>query len=180
MSEAYYIDLLGPSSAEAHPNPQKDVDLPSAVHESTLAAFLGISRTRIVQLVGDGILHRSGRAQFPLKKSVQAYCEKLRDSASPMGRGRSTSSNPELNAEKLRLAKEQADKIELRNAAARGELVKSGQVEREWASVLRDVRAAMLAVPSRCGATLPHLTAHDIQTIEVEIKNALEGLADGD
>ena len=41
------------------------------------------------------------------------------------------------------------------------------------------VRAAMLAVPSRCGATLPHLTAHDIAELDREIRNALEGLADG-
>jgi len=58
-------------------------------------------------------------------------------------------------------------------------LVKSSEVERAWAAVLRDVRAAMLAVPSRCGATLPHLTAHDIAELDREIRNALEGLADG-
>jgi phage terminase Nu1 subunit (DNA packaging protein) len=52
-------------------------------------------------------------------------------------------------------------------------------VAREWQSVLRDVRAAVLAVPSRYGATMPHLGPNDIAALDREIRGALEGLADG-
>lgn len=39
-------------------------------------------------------------------------------------------------------------------------------VEREWSDVLRQVRAGMLAVPSRVAARLPHLTPQDIREID--------------
>lgn len=64
-------------------------------------------------------------------------------------------------------------------ARERGELVSADAVSREWASILRDLRNAMLAVPSRCGATLPHLTSTDVATLEREIRIALEGVANG-
>lgn len=172
-------DLLGVAQTETPRGIPNEPELPQTVHESTLAALLGIRRARLSELVRDGILRRVGPARFQLREAVNSYTADLRSKTSPMGRGRPTSSSPELDVEKLRLAKQQADKVELQNAAARGSLVPALEVEREWAGVLRDVRAAMLAVPSRVGSTLPHLSAHDVAAIENEIKAALEGLADG-
>ncbi|WP_242219422.1 DNA packaging protein [Shinella zoogloeoides] len=82
-----------------------------------------------------------------------------------------------LTAEKTRLAKEQADAAELRNKVLRGDLVKAGDVEREWADVLRKVRAGVLAVTSRVRQHLPHLTAHDASVIDNELRRALEEIA---
>jgi hypothetical protein len=55
-------------------------------------------------------------------------------------------------------AKAQADLAELKAAQARGPLLDAEAVERERPDVLGTVRAGMLAVPSRAGARLPHLT----------------------
>jgi hypothetical protein len=38
--------------------------------------------------------------------------------------------------------------------------------------ILGAVRGRLLAVSSRCGQTLPHLTAHDIATVDAEIRDA--------
>jgi len=46
-------------------------------------------------------------------------------------------------------------------------------VEAEWVSVLRTVRAGMLAVPSRAAQRLPHLSIHDIAEIDAEVRTAL-------
>jgi phage terminase Nu1 subunit (DNA packaging protein) len=46
-------------------------------------------------------------------------------------------------------------------------------VEIEWSGVLRTLRAGLLAVPSRCAARLPHLTAHDAAEIDAEVRAAL-------
>ena len=73
----------------------------------------------------------------------------------------------------MRLAREQADHIALKNATARHELVPAAAVEADWSGVLRTVRAGMLAVPSRCAARLPHLTAHDVAEIDAEVRAAL-------
>jgi phage terminase Nu1 subunit (DNA packaging protein) len=81
---------------------------------------------------------------------------------------------------RARLAESQASLVELKAAKLRGELVEADAVEREWSGVLRTVRAAMLAVPSRCAARLPHLTAADVVTIDAEVRAALVEVASGD
>ena len=183
MTESFddFEDLLGDTSQETTaPEDATSDAIPALATETEMAQLLGVTSNRVRTLARDGMLHRPVRGRYDVRASLKTYIGNLRDKASRMGPGaKSTPATSELNAEKLRLARQQADKIEIQNAAARGELVKATEVERAWASVLRDVRAAMLAVPSRCGATLPHLTAHDIAEIDRETRNALEGLADG-
>ena len=153
-------DLLGPVTAPV-----------DTMTEAALGDLLGLSARRVRQLVTEGVLTK------PLHRrdSVRAYCGWLREKAS-----RGVAVMDDLKAEKIRQAREAADKLALQNAAARGELVRASEVESAWSNVLRDVRSMMLAVPSRCGASLPHLTAHDVAAIDGEIKSALRGLADDD
>ncbi|PYF11025.1 phage terminase Nu1 subunit (DNA packaging protein) [Rhodobacter viridis] len=146
--------------------------LPAQMDERELAALTRLSLSQVRTKAREGIFLRSARARYDVAESVGRYIEHLRKIAA----NRDAPSN-DLKAEKLRLAREQADKLAIANAAARGELVEADAVTREWASILRDLRNALLAVPSRCGAALPHLTATDIATLEREIRTALEGLA---
>mgnify|MGYP000194478407 FL=1 len=174
-------DLTAPEAPEAPEveDPASEA-IPGLATESEMAQLLGITANRVRTLARDGMLHRPVRGRYDVRASLKTYIGDLRNKASRLGyAGGKHLGKSDLEAEKLRLARQQADKIEIQNAAARGELVKASDVERAWASALRDVRAAMLAVPSRCGATLPHLTAHDIAEIDREIRAALEGLADG-
>ena len=43
--------------------------------------------------------------------------------------------------------------------------------------LLRVVRTAMLAIPSRTGARLPHMTPADVAAIDAEVRAALTELA---
>lgn len=156
-------DILGP------PKPDPGDDLVTA---AVLADWLNLSPPRLHALAREGVLPRSADSRFPLKASVRAYADHLRQGQ----RGRLTS-NPELNAEKVRLARANAEKVETANAKARGELIPATEVERAWAGVLRDVRAAVLAAPSRIGSRLPHLTAHDVAEIGREMTDTLAALA---
>ena len=83
----------------------------------------------------------------------------------------------ELTAERARLAKEQADAHEMKNAISRGQLVEADHVRREWSDILRKVRAAILASPSRLRQRLPHLTAHDVEAMDGELRRALSEAA---
>ena len=148
--------------------------IPATMTEVEIAAFLGIVTSQVRTKTKDGILVKSGRARWDVRASLQGYLSQLRDGAI-RGGGQVPD---ELKAEKPRLAREQADKLEIANAA-RGDMVRAADVEREWANVLRDVRSTMLAVPSRVGSKLAHLSAHDVAEIDSEIKAALEGLANG-
>ena len=71
-----------------------------------------------------------------------------------------------------------ADLRELEVQRRRGQLLEAAAVEREWAGVLRAVRAAVLAVASRVRARLPHLTVHDAQVLDEELRAALQALAE--
>lgn len=67
----------------------------------------------------------------------------------------------------------QADIAETKAAKLRCALVDAAEVEVVWGDVLRTVRAGMLAVPSRVSQRLPHLTAHDVSEIDLEVRAAL-------
>ena len=146
-------------------------DTPLTAHE--LGAWLGITPNRAHALGRDGVLPRGDDKTFPLRASVRAYCDHCRS----LAKGKQV--DADLAAEKLRLAKANAEKAEAVNAKARGELIPAAEVEREWATVLRAVRAAMLAVPSRVAQNAGHLTPHDINAIDREVRDALEETAHG-
>lgn len=133
-----------------------------------LAEWLGISVQAVNKHARDGVLHKSN-SRYDLKASVLAYCRHIREVAA----GRGGDEQPNLTAERARLAKVQADSYELKNALTRGELVEVAEAEREWSDTLRTVRSCMLAVPSRVRQRLGHLTIADIEAIDFEVRNAL-------
>lgn len=139
------------------------------VSADELGAWLGVSGTQVHRLAREGVIPRTDDKRFDLRGAILAYAAHLREGQ----RGR-LAANPDLNAEKLRLARANAEKIELANAKTRALLVPVAEVESAWASVLRDVRAAMLAIPARVQQRVGHLTAHDVQMIDREVRDALE------
>ncbi|MFC4667128.1 DNA packaging protein [Seohaeicola nanhaiensis] len=138
---------------------------------SELADWLGLTPNRVHALGRDGVLPRIDGTRYPLRPAILAYCEHARS----LAKGKQV--DAELASEKLRLAKANAEKAETANAKARGDLIAAVEVEREWAAVLRGVRAAMLALPSRVAQRLGHLSPHDVAEIDREVRDALEELA---
>ncbi|MTH35762.1 DNA packaging protein [Paracoccus limosus] len=169
--ESWILDLNEPAA------PQNVLQvIPAEMTEAELSSFLGITASRTRTLARDGALVKSGRGRFDVRASVLSYTARMREAAGRAGNPAAGADPDALKAEKLRLTRAQADKEEARVQRERGELVEAAAVTREWASILRDLRNALLAVPSRCGAGLPHLTATDVATIDNEILRALEGL----
>ena len=151
--------------------------IPPFLDGAGMAMLLGITANQVREKSRDGLMVKAGRGQYDVRASLINYLARLREHA---GRaGRPSEGGDELKAQKIRQARHAADRLELQNAAAKADLVKSIDVERAWASILRDVRSTLLAVPSRVGASLPHLTAHDVAQIDREIKSALESLSNG-
>lgn len=148
--------------------------LGAEISEGEFATIVGITTRRIRAMVDQGIIERIAPGRYSISE-VGKYCNFLRE-----GGSRRVAPTDELKIEKTRQARAAAEKLELQNEALRGDLLPRGEVEREWSNILRDVRAQILAVPSRCGAALAHLTAHDLATIESEVRSALESLAHDD
>lgn len=136
-----------------------------------LAGWLGLTSNRVSALARDGVLPRDADKAFDLKRAVAAYCEHCRLGAT----GRRADSA--LAAEKLRLAKEQADKIAFQNARARGELLDTREVATAWRGVVTDLRAGILAIPGRVAARLG-LDRKAAAALDAEIRDAMEAIAD--
>jgi phage terminase Nu1 subunit (DNA packaging protein) len=147
--------LLGITGAEDH------------ISADGLGDLIGISGRQVREFSKRGIIVKAGTGAYDRRASVRAYCAHLREQAA----GRSGSKT--LTDERIRVAKEQADALEMRNATTRGEMIPAREVEQAWATVLRDVRAAVMAIPSRIQQRLGHLTPHDVAEIDSEIRIAL-------
>ncbi|GGD11994.1 hypothetical protein [Aureimonas glaciei] len=138
------------------------------VSTDELGSWLGIDARRIGVLVRAGDIPQAARGRFHLRESVAAYCRRLRAGA---GRG---STSPEWTAAKTRAAEAGAEKAELANAVARRDLLPAAEVAAQWSGIAHDVRAALLAVPSR----LAGLDPEAVRRVDSEIRAALEGLSD--
>lgn len=144
----------------------------SEISAVELADWLGVSERAISEYARKGIIARSAPGKFMLRESVRAVATHLREAASARG-----ASSAGLTAQRERIAREQADKLAMQNAAARREMVSAKAVADEWADILRLVRSRMLATPSRIQQQLGHLSAHDLDTIDREIRDALTDLS---
>lgn len=151
---------------------------PSAgiVSAAALGEWLGLSAPRVSALAREGRIPRRADGQYDLKAAVRGYTESLRRKSGSSA----LAQNPALNAERIKLAAASARKVELQNLKTQGELLAAGDVEREWAGILRDVRAGVLAAPSRIGSRLPHLSPHDVTEITRELAAVLSELAEGE
>lgn len=143
--------------------------IPETVNAANLSDLLGISANRVSVLAAEGVLPKAGRGKYVLADSVRGYIAYSKDN--PSGRKRQTSD------QKDRLTKAQADLAELKLAQANGELLPAGEVAREWQGVVIDLRARLLAMPSRVAAALG-LERATAAALDAEVRHTLEDIAD--
>jgi phage terminase Nu1 subunit (DNA packaging protein) len=141
-----------------------------AVGATELAKRLGIDAAAIATLAAEGILVRAQRGRFRAKDSIRNYCGHVRAQAS----GRES----EAVKQRRRLIAAQADFAETRAAIDAGTLLDAGEVEAEWSTTLRSVRAMMMATPSRVAARIPALSRRDTTEIDTAVRSALIEAAD--
>jgi phage terminase Nu1 subunit (DNA packaging protein) len=152
-------------------------ELPDVVTAAALADLIGVSPRSTTDLAKRGIIVRAlGRTGFALRASLRGYAEHMRKLAT--GRG-GESAIASATAERSRLIKAQADAQEAKNKLALGSVLDAGEVEKGWSDIVRQSRAAVLAVPARCQQRLPHLTTHDVSEIDMELREALRALGEG-
>jgi phage terminase Nu1 subunit (DNA packaging protein) len=150
-------------------------NIPMELKIQAMAGLLGLSTRRITQLHGEGIAIKTGAGVFDAEATIQNYIRHISAKAS------NQAATLDLNAERARLAREQADGQSMKNAQLRGELVDVEAVAQTWESIVAEVRSAMLAVPGRlrrrAGAALD---AAAISLVDHEIREALSALAEPD
>lgn len=115
------------------------------------ASHLFLTERSFYELLGAGKVDRQPTNGYDLDIVREQYIESLRETAA----GRSAASgNLDLPAERARLAKEQADGQEMKNAVTRGELLPRSEVTAAVTSAFARVRARLLAVPTKTAPLL--------------------------
>ena len=117
-----------------------------------VAKHLFLSRQAVGEMVANGELPGGGgRGQLDLDACREAYIKRLRAVASGHV---SADGELDLTAERARLAKEQADRLEMANAQQRRELLARADVDAAVEGAFARVRAKMLGVPSKMAGEL--------------------------
>lgn len=83
-----------------------------------------------------------------------------------------------LDAERARLAKEQADEKEVKNALLRGETVRSEDVSAAMSKVSSAIVQILESIPIRLKRANPTLTQSDLDIVRAEIVKARNAAAD--
>ena len=84
----------------------------------------------------------------------------------------------DLNAERARLAREQADAQELKNRVSRGELLPAEEVVAGWEAAIGRARALLLGIPTSAAPTIVLLTRQH-EDAERAVREHLTKLIDG-
>jgi len=132
-----------------------------------VAEHLDLTSVRIHDLFNENVLMRSGKSGGQDKDDCRVrYIRYLRG----LARGKNTNSG-DLNEERTRLTKAQADRAELELQEKEGDLISSDVIKTIWSDYVANVRSKLLALPSKLG----HLTqaAESYAEAEAIIKEAV-------
>jgi phage terminase Nu1 subunit (DNA packaging protein) len=120
----------------------------------------GVTARHVSELARKGISVRAPSGGYYERASTLRYIESLRKTAA----GRTG-----ISDERLRLVKEQADKVAFENAVAREKYWLRTEAKECFFACLQRLRGHMLAVKDRIQMRLGHLSKRDIHEIEQEI-----------
>jgi phage terminase Nu1 subunit (DNA packaging protein) len=147
---------------------------PKTYPGGTIAKLLNISQRRVQQLAAEGVIPRAERGKFPLVESIRGYIKYLQDRA--VG---NDSAPLDIHADRARLTRAQADKIELELDELRGSLIRVPIVENHWQGMVASMRARLLSIPSKCAGQIAEpakaQAAQDV--LQTHIYDALNEIA---
>jgi phage terminase Nu1 subunit (DNA packaging protein) len=139
-----------------------EVNLQEPMSQEDFGVLVGVSQQAVSDLVGRSILAQGESAGAWLL----AYTKHLREQAA--GRG----ADGELARERARLAREQADRVAMENAASRRELAPVSVLELVLAKMAGDVASILQGVVPKVKRRNPGLTSEALGVIEDELIKA--------
>lgn len=139
-----------------------------------LGDVLSLNTRLVRQYAAKGIIKAADGKGYFLFDSVTSYAEHMQKRAA----GHSTETGSSLADERARTERVDREMKELKLAAAKNQLVPAPEVEAAWADIALAIRRAVLQIPDKARSTIPHLTAHDGQTLRLICRESLEAAAD--
>jgi phage terminase Nu1 subunit (DNA packaging protein) len=145
------------------------VNLSNTVTQEAFGDLVGISQQTVSELLMRGVLVQGASAG----EWLRSYTSHLRE----MAAGRAASGDLDLAGERARLAKAQADRVEMQNAVTRGELAPVVWMEEILCKAASKIAGIFDAIPGMVRRRVPQLTADDIDLIAGEIAKARNAVA---
>ncbi len=133
------------------------------------AAHIFLSERRFNSLLDQEIVTRMPSGKYELDTVRKEYITHIRDVAS--GRSGNIKANLDLTEERARLAKEQADSQEMKNAMQRGALVQIEDVTDVVEEQFMALRAKLLAMPTKYAALV--YTSEDLKEAKLVFEEAI-------
>ncbi|GLK92371.1 MULTISPECIES: terminase small subunit [Achromobacter] len=148
------------------------IDLDKKTTQARFGQLVGITQPAVSGLLMRGVMV----AGDTLGNWLLSYCGHIRDVAAGRHAGEETRTLDPAE-EKARLYAAQADKIEMENAVARGELAPVSVLEDVLTRAGTKVSAAMDAIPTALKRRLPNLTDADLTIVRRELAKARNAVA---
>lgn len=119
--------------------------------QQDIADHLGVSQSAVSSLVRSGVFAKRPRGGFDLDECRTSYLRRLREEAAGRAaQGDREDGDLDIVAERARLAKEQADRLEMDNAVRRQELVEFDEFVAVIGRTFAAIRTRLLAIPAEC------------------------------
>ncbi|MHC0506392.1 terminase small subunit [Achromobacter aegrifaciens] len=148
------------------------IDLDKKTTQARFGQLVGITQPAVSGLLMRGVMV----AGDTLGNWLLSYCGHIRDVAAGRQAGEETRMLDPAE-EKARLYAAQADKIEMENSVARGELAPVSVLEEVLTRAGTKVSAAMDAIPTALKRRLPNLTDADLTIVRRELAKARNAVA---
>ena len=139
--------------------------------QSQISAYLSISTSHLKELIDRGEIEKKDTGRYDFDECRIQYINYLK------GKNKKAQ-DIDLQAERARLAKEQADAKEMENAIERGDLVYIEKVAKEFETQFLKAKTKLLAMPSKIAAEV-HASANVKEAkelIELNMQDALSEL----
>lgn len=140
------------------------VNLSNTITQEAFGDLVGISQQTVSELLMRGVIVQGASAGEWLK----SYTSHLRE----MAAGRAATGDLDLAGERARLAKAQADRVEMQNAVTRGELAPVALLEQVLTAAASKIAGIFDAIPGMVRRRVPLLTAEDVDLIAGEVAKA--------
>jgi len=144
-----------------------------ACSNDEMAALIGVNPRTVRDLAARDLLVKIGRNKFDPRASLPRYCQHLRDAMT----GRPATSE-ELRAEKIRLTAAQADMAEMAKAERADLMVSVKEFEDRWGHEVTALRQGLLGLANKISVACPHLTKHEVLTVDGVIRETMERVAE--
>lgn len=150
------------------------------MNSKELSLLTGISDRTIRDWQSKGIVPKSDTDNLPLADYIKAIVNHLKAQAEEAKA--KEAEEGELYAEKVRLTRAQADKVELEIAEREGELVNARETVLAWSKFILACRSRLLGMPAKlayelAGVTVPTLAE---EILKEAVDEALEELGDAE